>query len=554
MHTAASVLAAISARLRLFLTFLLDVKITREGNVIVINDNQASVTFNPRNKDKTFDAIIQKCCEIESTYRADTRELTDLRASVEVQLTEIYRVFELQKGGNGKASSADSPRPQAKDDEPLKKSYKAMKYSGSGPLYESVKLAGLPQFVSFINDKLIFANSIEEPSRVLKPYEENAPEPYSFKDESELQSFIDMAKKETLDSLYRKVKRTVQAFNETDPGYITIIAADVLFSYFQDKIGTCHYLFLHGHTGSGKGSILETFSQLGYRTVLVSNATAANIYRLVGPVERGQVTILIDEANNLQNDLFIMECLKTGYKSNGMVPRIMDASSSNAEQVFYFTYGFKMIAAEHLPSESKAEGLLNRCFNLKTYPAEPKYKIDKVVNPGGDPLLQKLKGELEKLRKLLFAFRLIHYDEPINDLKLTIDGRDEELCSPLVRLFQKSEVLEEIMKTLYEFVREKREVRSEGLDKNLITMTVEILKEKKDNPDQLPFSAIWAALKDRLRGQDIDAEPQSMMTAAFGKISYRMVSQRLKKFGAKHGKDPDGNRILVFDRDRKSVV
>jgi hypothetical protein len=437
-----------------------------------------------------------------------------------------------------------------KDNEVPKRQYKTMKYTGTGQLYESVKIGGLSYFASLVDGKPIYVSTIEEPSRMLKPYAENAPESYAFADDAEFLAYIEMAGKETIDSLYRKVKLTVQAFNATDPDYITIIAADIIFSYFQDKIGMTHYLFPYGHTGSGKGSILETFRQLGYRAVLVSNATAANIYRLVGSIERGQVTILIDEANSLQNDAFMMECLKTGYKSNGMVPRIMDASSSNAEQVFYYTYGFKMIAAERLPSEYMAEGLLNRCFTMKTYPAEPKYKIDKVVNPGGDRLLHKLKGELERLRKLLFAFRLIHYDEPIKDLKLTIDGRDEELCLPLIRLFQNSSALEEIMRTLHAFVKEKREDKAGGFDKALITMVAEVLKEKQDNPNEMPFSAIWAVLKDRLKGEEIAGETQSMNTAAFGKISYKTVSQKLKKFGAKHGKDSSGNRILVFDDNR----
>jgi hypothetical protein len=476
----------------------------------------------------------------------------------ELKQQKVIQNNNSSSNGNGKAVRRQTVQQQAAKDGPEKKSYKVMKYTGTGVLCESVLLGGLPFFVSYRDGLLLqleLKESMEESNRVLIPSIENEPRPYSFNNIDEIRQYIDRAKKETLDSLWEKVRATVQSFNATDSRYIEILTADIIFSYFADRIGMTHYLFPYGRPGTGKGAMLETCHQLAYRAVLVSNATAANVYRLLGAIEIGQCSLLIDEANNLENDLFIMEVLKTGYKANGKVPRIMDGSSSNAEQIFFNTFGWKMIAAERLPAEYKAEGFMSRCIPMVTYPAQPKYIIDKVVNPAGDSLLEKLNAQLQKLRKLLFAYRLIHYWEPILDLKLNIDGRDEELCSPLVRLFRNSKVLPTIMSALYEFVKEKRQTNADSLEYKIFTITKQIIDAAK--PDNTPtkspkleFMTIWNVLKDVLEGQTFSDKPQSMETPAYGKISFKMVTQTLVKFGAKRDKGEKGNRVLKFDADR----
>jgi hypothetical protein len=482
---------------------------------------------------------------VREAYNNPTRELKQ---------EKVIQNNNSSSNGNDKTARRQTVQQQAAKDRPEKKSYKVMKYTGTGVLCESVLLGGLPFFVSYRDGLLVPKESMEESNRVLIPSIENEPRPYSFNNIDEIRQYIDWAKRETLDSLWEKVRVTVQSFNATDSRYIEILTADIIFSYFADRIGMTHYLFSYGRPGTGKGAMLETCHQLAYRAALVSNATAANVYRLLGAIEIGQCSLLIDEANNLENDLFIMEVLKTGYKANGKVPRIMDASSSNAEQIFFNTFGWKMIAAERLPAEYKAEGLMSRCIPMVTYPAQPKYVIDKVVNPAGDPLLEKLNAQLQKLRKLLFAYRLIHYWEPILDLKLNIDGRDEELCSPLVRLFRNSKVLPTIMAALYEFVKEKRQTNADSLEYKIFTITKEIIDAAKaDTPTKslkLDFTTIWNTLMDVLKGQPITDNAQSMETPAYGKISFKMVTQTLVKFGAKRDKGEKGNRVLKFDSDR----
>lgn len=323
-----------------------------------------------------------------------------------------------------------------------------------------------------------------------------------------------------------------------------------MFSYFQDKIGMTHYLFPYGLPGTGKGAMLETAHQLAYRAVLFSSARAASIYRTLGTVEPGQACLLIDEANGLGDNVDLQEVLKTGYKGNGKVPRVLDASSSaHTAPTFFCTYGWKMVAAERLPSEYKAAGFLSRTLMINTIYGKPKRKIDKVVEHNGNARLKKLHDQIVELRNILFAFRLVHHSEEITDVKLNIDGRPEELCAPLIRLFKDTEVENEILGALSEFVIESQNEKADGFDAFLYRTVRDMLDAGKVN--RFENSTIWNMLKDILKGQDIPDKAQMMRTARYGDISKARVTQTLKKFGAKSDRDESGDkRVLIFDRER----
>lgn len=514
----------------------LEVKIHREGLLIILDNTGSSVSFNPRSIDKTFNAVIAKCLELDSSYSNDNQALEALRRSIDLQLTQIYREYEAAKA----TGTLEEAKPQIS----------ALKYSGNGILHESIRLGGIPFFLSYKDDKIILSEKIEESVRELVPIAENEPAPYSFENIQELQETIDSAKHETLHTLYLKTKSTVKKFNDIENRAATILAADIVFTYLQDKIGMTHYLFSYGLPGTGKGAMLETAHQLAYRAVLVTSATSASIYRTLGSLEPGQACILIDEANSLDENIDLQEVLKTGYKQNGQVPRVLDASSSvHTSPTWFRTFGWKMIAAERLPSEYKAAGLLTRCFRMKTYLGKPELKIDKVVAHGGNPQLEALYKQLMHLRKLLFAYRIIHFNESIPDVKLNIDGRDEELCSPLVRLFKDTDAKAEILNALTEFVVEKQSAKADGFEAYLYARVSEMIKE--GNTNEFEFSTIWSVLKELLSGTDIEGKAQSMRTERFGDMGKRLVSQTLQKFGAQADKDNTGNkRVLVFDKER----
>jgi hypothetical protein len=155
-----------------------------------------------------------------------------------------------------------------------------------------------PEFVSYIN------------------------KPYIFKSEQEFQQFIDIVKKETLDTLYTRVKSIWKKYVDADDFHMSICAADTIYTYYQDKIGLTHYLFFVGNNGSGKSNNLRVFQFLAYRNMTSTDMTAANIYQFLGSMEEGQGTICEDEADNIDSDdKDKMRIYKNGYTTGYPVLR-----------------------------------------------------------------------------------------------------------------------------------------------------------------------------------------------------------------------------------------
>jgi hypothetical protein len=312
-----------------------------------------------------------------------------------------------------------------------------------------------------------------------------------------------------------------------------------------------HYLFFVGAPGSGKGSILESYRRVGYRVAIMTAATAPNIYRLLGSVEVGQVTIIMDEANHIEDDQTLLEVLKTGYKANGFVPRISDGNSSNASQDFYYTYCFKMLAAENGASRWKVGGFVRRFFEIKTTQGEPNVKVDKLGSPEADPQLKRLSDELDTLRRLLFCYRLIHHGDTIPDVKLNVDGGEEELCSGLFRLFRGAKCLNAISEALIHFLKEQRTEAEDTYDAYLSATILNLDKVKKAMYGfaEIKSKDLWEQIKTELDGQPVPDKPQ-MISTRYNNLSPHMTTKILKeRFGvvAKH----DGSeRVLQIDIEK----
>ena len=90
---------------------------------------------------------------------------------------------------------------------------------------------------------------------------------------------------------------------------------------------------------------------------------------------------------------------------------------------------------EELPDYKKIKGILDRSFVFRFIVGNVEYNIKDVMKYAGDPKFKPLHDELIDLRKLLFAFRMIHHKDVIPDLNLNVKHRNAELTKPLLRLF-----------------------------------------------------------------------------------------------------------------------
>ena len=225
---------------------------------------------------------------------------------------------------------------------------------------------------------------------------------YEFAGEAELREYVQQAKEsETFYSLYKDVKKyyTNEYFVDTEPKNSVLYASYTVSGYFQDKFSTTPYIWLIGDNGSGKNSILITYSWLGYRVFYMTGASGANLCEYLGTIEEGQGSIAEDENNNMDRDDNKKLLYMTGYASGACFPKILDGSAKSREQRYYQSYCQKMTASENLPSIKYCKGVFDRSFIRKCLKGFPKYNVKGTKKRTNDPVNKRLIHELEDLRK-----------------------------------------------------------------------------------------------------------------------------------------------------------
>jgi hypothetical protein len=248
-----------------------------------------------------------------------------------------------------------------------------------------------------------------------------------------------------------------------------------------------------------------------------------------------------------------MAMLKVGYQPNAKVPRM---NNDNTKMEFFYPFCFKIIISEKSPNEDAARGVLDRSFKIKTFKGFPDFSIKEIRNPQGNIKRQKLFDEMNHLRKLALMYRLIHIKDPYREVEIGLDGRDEELCKPLLQLFYTlgatKVTLAEIEGTLEHFLTNKNKRKNDSLEASIYPIVKNMVA-----PDKTSISAteIWDKITSELEGYfELDKDgtkknPNVWYSADFGK-KYRNTITKLicDKFGAEKDHKEKGNN-LIFDYD-----
>jgi hypothetical protein len=488
----------------------------------------------------------------EKETRKPSDELEISAAAEEVkrikEIGDAQRTFDLDKLERFKFSPGNGKQNE-------KKVHFVQKYSEPGLLAEAVVVDGVPYFaISRLRLRanprdvdIVLETSIPiDDKREYKPFDVSSylNQPYRFSSKKDFEQCIEKARRESLDSLYRKVKGIWTKYIDADDFHISICAADTIFTYYQDKVGLTHYLFFVGGNDSGKSNNLFVLKHLAYRNLTSTGMTVANIYQFLGNGEEGQGTLCYDEADKLDEDRLMMAALKNGYLQGCPVARI-DTSFGRIQQKFN-TYCWKAFAAEKFLDPVNAKGLIQRCIELKCYAGDPDYDIVEVIDDSGSEEFRPLKDELNDIHNLLLAVRLLHYHEIIPDVKLNIKRREKQLFKPLIRIFQNARTLDELLPVISRYVTRRREANSNTQHAFLYRAVADMIKSRRTS--QLESSFIWNYIKETLPGADIAGRPLSYETSEFGTITQREVIQTLEHvFGAK-GRKSHGIRMLDFDR------
>jgi hypothetical protein len=395
-------------------------------------------------------------------------------------MEDIEKEFNNIINGNGNGQDV-----KQNEREPIKRKKPIKKYSqnGKGDLNENIVLAERPKFVYLDeNKKPHFIDEIERINDILIPndtIDTQNPIPFVFDSKEDLEQCLKEAKDETLDSLFSRVESINKKYVDVEPHYHVLFTASIIWTWIQDRFGITHYNIIVGDNGSGKNSQLLVFKYLGYRVFYVVSASAPNYYTKMGNVEEGQITTAEDEAEDIARDKDKRNMIKNGYSSGGSVPKVELEGGRKSED--WLVYCQKWFAMEELPNDRGMKGILDRSFVFKFLIGNPHYNIKDVIKSVGDPKFKPLHDELINTRKILFCWRLLHYNDVILDVDLNVKNRTAELTKPLIRLFQNSpNALEKILDSLSKFMIERNEVTKNSFESKLYEVIDTLRQETKE--------------------------------------------------------------------------
>jgi len=337
------------------------------------------------------------------------------------------------------------------------------------------------------------------------------------------------AYRSTLNDLYHEILEEFNTFIDAPSQYKALGASFILETYLQHKFDAMSYPFLLGDIDSGKSRFLELIKNLAYRPMMTAYLNEANVYNFIGDREEGNCTILEDEAHLLSREKNIdkLGIYRSGYRRGSVVPRILDASSSERKQKFYKVYCSKAFAGYYLPND---EAFKTRCI--------PIYMV--WGQPSKDKFEDEDRDRFRSLRFKLFIYRMIHYFDPPPKVELGMSGRLREVWESKVQAVVGTDG-EEIMRNMAENYRNmKMEERNQSLEA-YITRTLLILAEQY--PTQISFSTIYNSLL-KILGE----------TEHIGETSYnsdflgRKISRR--GVGLKLGSIFNGRKEQIFGKGR----
>jgi hypothetical protein len=412
---------------------------------------------------------------------------------------------------------------------------------------------------------------LEKQNKILKPYEEDSylSKPYHFRNKEEVEYYNNEAKKQTLDTIYLNlVKPLWKKYIDADNFHLSLCALDIIFTYFQDLLGLTHYLFFVGNNTSGKSNNLHMFHHLAYRNLMSTDITSANIFRSLGSLDEGQITICEDELDDLEEDRDKKRIYVNGYSVGVPVFRTEESPNGGSRKpTKYNTYCFKAFAAERLPDIMKAKGFNQRIIELQCTTGFPEYNIKEIIigSPAADDTDKNLLAELEHVRKILLMYRLLHYFDQLPNIPVNLKGREKELFYPLVKLFQNTgSTLQELKTVVNHFVNKRRESNEQTVHAQIYRSLIELLVKEYLQSSKLKLDYLFSEVWDHFL-LDLDGEPigninnnnKTTRSADFGElgvISQKEMSKILREiFGSERDKkkrSTAGRKIILLNPEK----
>ena len=103
-------------------------------------------------------------------------------------------------------------------------------------------------------------------------------------------------------------------------------------------------------------------------------------------------------------------------------------------------------------------------------------------------------------------YRLLNYNETIPDVKLNIKNRYKQLTKPLIRLFQNTESVNDIIKSLSKYLIEKNQEKIDSMDSAILTFIINLVSKYGET---LYNDQMWKELKIKYPNGEIQDKPYS---------------------------------------------
>ena len=123
--------------------------------------------------------------------------------------------------------------------------------------------------------------------------------------------------------------------------------------------------------------------------------------------------------------------------------------------------------------------------------------IKDVLNPHGNQERQKLLNNLVDFRKLLLIYRLIHFKDPVCDIDIGLDGRDKELCKPLIQLFYNTKAQKEIKAALQKFLEAGNQRKESTIEAALYHLISNLVSQYGN---EVSASQLWQSILSSIEG------------------------------------------------------
>jgi hypothetical protein len=145
-------------------------------------------------------------------------------------------------------------------------------------------------------------------------------------------------------------------------------------------------------------------------------------------------------------------------------------------------------------------------------------------------------------RKLMLIYRLIHFTDSIPDIDIGVDGRDKELCKPVIQLFYNSKSQEEIEQALQKFLDAKSQRKENTIEAALYPIIANLISRYGN---EIPASSMWELIIGNVEGYFDERKPNEYQTSEHGTIYRNSITNIIcDKFGTKRG------NVLIFNPEK----